>query len=820
MTKRTILVTSALPYANGSIHLGHLVEYIQTDIWVRFQKMRGHDCYYVCADDTHGTPIMLRAEKEGITPEQLIERMYEEHTRDFADFHIEFDNYYRTHSEETRQYAEDIYAKLKERGLIAVRTVEQFYDPVKEMFLPDRYIKGECPKCGAKDQYGDSCEVCGATYSPTDLKNPYSAVSGATPVRKESEHYFFKLGDCEKFLRDWTTGKLTPDEPPLQTEASNKMQEWFASGLNDWDISRDAPYFGFPIPGTDGQKFFYVWLDAPIGYMGSFKNLCDRLAENLPAPLPPCEKFPLVPPLDKGGLGGISTPAPAFDAFWKPGSDTKLYHFIGKDILYFHALFWPAMLEYSGYRTPTKIFAHGFLTVNGEKMSKSRGTFITARSYLDHIKNPEYLRYYYACKLNGTMEDVDLNLEDFVARVNSDLIGKYVNIASRTAGFITKLCDGRLSQEYPHHLDLVGTDMRPPAEPSFRRQIKDVVQEAMETNNLGGKTPSRYALDLLEAQPEEYRIFQPDDYDGTADWFYFNSEILYLRDIGKIIAQDFEERDYGKAIRRIQRHADRANQWLQINAPWDIAKTPGQEQRVQEICTAALNMFRLLTLYLRPILPTLAKRAEEFLNIPPLSWNDAENLLVAGHRINPYQHLVTRIDPKQIESLLAANQQSLKPMPESHSQTRHAEAQQHAVQAVGAVPSPQPSPSSSSAELRRSAIGGEGVIAPTISIDDFAKIDLRIARISNAEHVEGAEKLLKLTLDIGEENPRTVFAGIKSAYDPAALIGRMTVMVANLAPRKMKFGLSEGMVLAASGDKPGLFILSPDEGAEPGMKVK
>jgi methionyl-tRNA synthetase len=748
MTKRTILVTSALPYANGSIHLGHLVEYIQTDIWVRFQKMRypaseGHQIYYVCADDTHGTPIMLRAEKEGITPEQLIERMYEEHTRDFADFHIEFDNYYRTHSEETRELAEDIYHKLDATGLIDRRTVEQFYDPVKQMFLPDRFIKGECPKCGAKDQYGDSCEVCGATYSPTDLENPYSAVSGATPVRRESEHYFFKLGDCEAFLKEWTRSGT------LQEEAANKMDEWFKAGLNDWDISRDEPYFGFPIPGTDGKKFFYVWLDAPIGYMGSFKNLVESQR-------------------DPGGWASrrwasgrraSARWASTFDEYWKQGSQTELYHFIGKDILYFHALFWPAMLHFSGYRTPTKIFAHGFLTVNGEKMSKSRGTFITARSYLDHIKNPEYLRYYYAAKLNGTMEDVDLNLEDFVARVNSDLIGKYVNIASRCAGFITNRFGGKITS-----LDF-----------------------SEETQN-----KLLFGLIVHGRPPAE-------------------AEILKKCDIAFRVGHAYERRDYGHALRLIMSAADDVNNCIHQWAPWNIAKDPARADELQWMCSVALECFRRLTLMLKPVLPELAKQAEKFLNIGELEWprHHFDSRLLASDRINPYTPLLTRIDPKQIESLIAANQQSLKPMPESHSPARHAEAQQHETQPAIVTPSPQPSPQR-----------GEGVVTDTISIDDFAKIDLRIARIVNAEHVEGAEKLLKLTLDIGEEKPRTVFAGIKSAYDPATLIGRLTVMVANLAPRKMKFGLSEGMVLAASGDKPGLFILSPDAGAEPGMKVK
>ncbi|QXP86475.1 methionine--tRNA ligase [Methylococcus capsulatus] len=690
---RKILVTSALPYANGPIHLGHLVEYIQTDIWVRFQKMRGHDCRYVCADDTHGTPIMLRAEKEGISPEELIARVHGEHLRDFTGFHIEFDNYYSTHSEETRAHAADIYGRLKDRGLIESRAIEQYFDPVKEMFLPDRFIKGECPKCHAKDQYGDSCEVCGTTYSPTDLINPYSVVSGAAPVRRESVHYFFKLGECAEFLKDWTRSGA------LQTEAANKLNEWFEAGLSDWDISRDAPYFGFEIPDAPG-KYFYVWLDAPIGYMGSFQNLCDRL-----------------------GLD--------FAEYWKKDSEAELYHFIGKDILYFHALFWPAMLEHSGFRTPTRIFAHGFLTVNGEKMSKSRGTFITAQSYLEQGLNPEWLRYYYACKLNGTMEDIDLSLEDFVARVNSDLVGKYINIASRTAGFVTKFFDGRL----------------------------DVPMQLADGE----------ALDFL---------------------------IDRLRDSAEEISGYYDSRDYNKAIRKIMELADEVNIFVNEKKPWEIAKRDDSYSRgyLRVVCAITLNLFRLLTIYLKPILPRLAEAVEGFLKIPSLTWQDAQTLLPQGHTINDYQHLMTRIDPKQVDALVEANRQSLQAtagQPEPHSQVRHAEHQQHQVQPI----------------------------AETISIDDFAKVDLRIARIANAEHVEGADKLLKLTLDLGGET-RTVFAGIKSAYAPETLIGRLTVMVANLAPRKMKFGLSEGMVLAAGPGGGDIFLLSPDEGAQPGMKVK
>lgn len=685
---RKILVTSALPYANGSIHLGHLVEYIQTDIWVRFLKMQGHQVHYVCADDTHGTPIMLRAEAEGITPEALIDKVHAEHSQDFADFLVAFDNYYSTNSEENRELASQIYLALRANNKIAVKTIEQFYDPAKQMFLPDRFIKGECPKCHAKDQYGDSCEVCGATYNPTELINPYSAVSGATPVRKETEHYFFKLSECADFLREWTrTGSL-------QTEAANKMHEWLGDAgenkLSDWDISRDAPYFGFEIPDAPG-KYFYVWLDAPIGYMASFKNLCQKAGIN-------------------------------FEEYWQADSQTELYHFIGKDILYFHALFWPAMLQYAGYRKPNQIFAHGFLTVNGEKMSKSRGTFITARSYLQQIQNPEYLRYYYAAKLNGSMQDIDLNLDDFVARVNSDLVGKFINIASRTAGFIHKRFAGKLLSAAQHPV----------------------------------------VLSIAQAADE--------------------------------IAQSYEQRDYSRALREIMRLADEANAFVAEAEPWVVAKQEGADAalKLHQDCSAALEMFRLLTLYLKPALPKLSAQIEQFLNIPSMQWADIAQALPAGHEIQPYQHLITRIDPKQIEAMIQANTQSL------HSNTTPANAQ-----AAGTP-----------------ARANQDEAGNYIAIDDFAKVDLRIAKILNAEHVEGAEKLLKLTLDIGEAQPRQVFAGIKSAYDPSTLIGRLTVMVANLAPRKMKFGLSEGMVLAASDEQGGPYLLSPDSGARAGMKVK
>ncbi|MBI5428964.1 MAG: methionine--tRNA ligase [Nitrosomonadales bacterium] len=758
MSQRKILVTSALPYANGSIHLGHLVEYIQTDIWVRFQKMRGNTCHYVCADDTHGTPIMLRAEKEGITPEQLIARVWQEHYDDFKAFHVEFDHYGSTNSNETKEYSQAIYRKLRAENLIEVRSIEQYYDPVKNMFLPDRFIKGECPKCNAKDQYGDNCEVCGAAYAPTDLKNPYSAVSGAKPELRNSDHYFFKLSadTCQQFLREWTRSGA------LQPEAANKMQEWLgAEGenkLTDWDISRDAPYFGFEIPDAPG-KYFYVWLDAPVGYMGSFKQFCDR--ENR-------EGRPI-----------------NFDDYWlREGNEgdnpkTQLYHFIGKDILYFHALFWPAMLQHAGFRTPTKLFAHGFLTVNGEKMSKSRGTFITAESYLKQGLNPEYLRYYYAAKLNGTMEDIDLNLEDFVAKVNSDLIGKYINIASRCAGFISKRFDGKLGA--------ISDD-----DNKWLNKLRHLSDDTNLGVFDGEKEGTIDPVTIDEAAEQMATEIRAELRDGK----HVDSPL----DLHELIARWFEARNYGKAIRVIMKLCDTANEYIAIEKPWELAKQEGKEQRLLEVCTTGLNMFRLLSIYLKPVLPELARNIENFLNVSPFQWSDAQDLLPKKHVINSYEHLMTRLDPKLIEAMVSANQESLQPAPQVHSEQRHAAHQQHtANKEVGHA---------------------EKEFEQFIGIEDFAKIDLRIAKIVNAEHVEGAEKLLKLTLDIGEEKPRTVFAGIKSAYDPEKLKGRMTVMVANLAPRKMKFGMSEGMVLAASGDAPGLFILSPDSGAQPGMRVK
>ena len=692
MTARRILVTSALPYANGQIHIGHLVEYIQTDIWVRFQRMMGNEVYYVGADDTHGTPVMLRAEKEGISPKQLIDRVWTEHKRDFDSFLVSFDNYYSTDADENRQLCEKIYLALKAEDLIAEREVEQFYDPVKNMFLPDRFIKGECPKCGAKDQYGDSCEVCGTTYVPTDLKNPYSVVSGATPVRKSSTHFFFKLSDarCESFLREWVADLAQP-------EAANKMQEWLggegeASTLSDWDISRDAPYFGFEIPGAPG-KYFYVWLDAPIGYYASFKNLAEKK--------------------------GID-----FDAWVGPHSTAEQYHFIGKDILYFHTLFWPAMLRFSGYRTPTNVFAHGFLTVDGAKMSKSRGTFITAQSYIDTGMNPEWLRYYFAAKLNASMEDLDLNLDDFVARVNSDLIGKYVNIASRAAGFLVKRFDGK-------------------------------VNEAALGNPL--------LVQLRQAAPQ--------------------------------LAAFYEGREYSKALRLVMELTDAVNGFVDANKPWELAKDEAKRDALHAACSVSLEAFRLLTIYLKPVVPAMAAGVERFLNIEPLDWRAIDKQLSADRPVQPYAHLMTRVDTKQIEALVAANRDSL--------------------QATAAP--------AGEAQGAQGAPAGIEPIGDTITIDDFAKIDLRVAKIVACEKVEGSSKLLQLTLDVGEGKTRNVFSGIQSAYTPEQLVGKLTVVVANLAPRKMKFGMSEGMVLAASAAdekaNPGLYILEPHSGAVPGMRI-
>ncbi|HTN94504.1 MAG TPA: methionine--tRNA ligase, partial [Gallionella sp.] len=663
-----------------------------------------------------------------------------------------------------RELCEKIYLALKAEDLIDARDVEQFYDPVKNMFLPDRFIKGECPKCGAKEQYGDNCEVCGAAYAPTDLKNPYSAVSGAKPELRNSDHYFFKLSadTCQQFLREWTRSGT------LQPEAANKMQEWLGvegeNKLTDWDISRDAPYFGFEIPNAPG-KYFYVWLDAPVGYMGSFKQLCDRTGINFDEYwLPPSQPESGMDARRQGGgdagipVGRLGAADAANNADVPSVAATELYHFIGKDILYFHALFWPAMLQHAGFRTPTKLFAHGFLTVNGEKMSKSRGTFITASSYVEHVKNTEYLRYYYASKLNGSMEDIDLNLDDFVSKVNSDLIGKYVNIASRCAGFISKRFGGKLFDlsKPVHYSTSDGKDAI--LDPNLIRPYFIAEATSSSGNNFTG----------FESSPSA-------------------------------IAYAYENRDYGRALRSIMALADLANSFTDQFKPWELAKEVSQTELLHAVCSHLIEIFRLLTIYLKPVLPKLASDVEAFLNLKrPLSWQDINTQLPANHQINEYAHLMTRLDPKAIESMVDANTESLQPAAESRQ--RHAEHQQHtAAKEVENV---------------------EKDFEAFIGIDDFMKVDLRVAKIVNAEHVEGADKLLKLTLDIGEEKPRTVFAGIKSAYDPEKLKGRLTVMVANLAPRKMKFGLSEGMVLAASGDTPGLFILSPDEGAKPGMRVK
>ena len=682
---RKILVTSALPYANGSIHLGHMVEHIQTDVWVRFQKLRGHECYYCCADDTHGTPVMLAAQKQGIAPEDMIAKVREEHLADFTGFNIGYDNYYSTHSPENKQFSQDIYRALKANGKIESRVIEQLFDPEKQMFLPDRFVKGECPKCHAQDQYGDNCEVCGTTYSPTELINPYSAVSGAKPELRESEHFFFKLGECADFLKAWTSGNNPHDgKPHLQPEALNKMKEWLGEGeettLSDWDISRDAPYFGFEIPDAPG-KYFYVWLDAPVGYMASFKNLCDRI--------------------------GID-----FDEYFKADSQTEMYHFIGKDILYFHALFWPAMLHFSGHRAPTGVYAHGFLTVDGQKMSKSRGTFITAKSYLEQGLNPEWMRYYIAAKLNSKIEDIDLNLQDFISRVNSDLVGKYVNIAARASGFIAKRFEGRL---------------------------KDVADSEL--------------LAKLTAQSEA-------------------------------IAECYESREYAKALRDIMALADAVNEYVDANKPWELAKQEGQDERLHEVCSELINAFTMLTAYLAPVLPQTAANAARFLNLDAITWANTRETL-GEHAINKYEHLMQRVEQKQVDDLIEANKQSI---------------------AAAAAPAAEESKYEK--------------VAEQASFDDFMKIDMRVAKVLNCEAVEGSTKLLKFDLDFGFEK-RIIFSGIAASYpNPAELNGRMVIAVANFAPRKMaKFGVSEGMILSAATAEGKLKLLDVDAGAQPGDKV-
>lgn len=682
---RKILVTSALPYANGSIHLGHMVEHIQTDVWVRFQKLRGHECHYCCADDTHGTPVMLAAQKQGIAPEDMIAKVREEHLADFTGFFIGYDNYYSTHSPENKQFSQDIYRALKAGGKIESRVIEQLFDPEKQMFLPDRFVKGECPKCHAQDQYGDNCEVCGTTYSPTELINPYSAVSGVKPELRESEHFFFKLGECADFLKAWTSGNNPHDgKPHLQPEALNKMKEWLGEGeettLSDWDISRDAPYFGFEIPDAPG-KYFYVWLDAPVGYMASFKKLCGRI--------------------------GID-----FDEYFKAGSQTEMYHFIGKDILYFHALFWPAMLHFSGHRAPTGVYAHGFLTVDGQKMSKSRGTFITAKSYLEQGLNPEWMRYYIAAKLNSKIEDIDLNLQDFISRVNSDLVGKYVNIAARASGFIAKRFEGKL---------------------------KDVSDSAL--------------LAKLTAQSEA-------------------------------IAECYENREYAKALRDIMALADAVNEYVDANKPWELAKQEGQDERLHEVCSELINAFTILTAYLAPVLPQTAANAARFLNLDAITWANTRETL-GGHAINKYEHLMQRVEQKQVDDLIEANKQSI---------------------AAAAAPAAEE--------------GKYEKVTEQASFDDFMKIDMRVAKVLNCEAVEGSTKLLKFDLDFGFEK-RIIFSGIAASYpNPAELNGRMVIAVANFAPRKMaKFGVSEGMILSAATSEGKLKLLDVDAGAQPGDKV-
>ncbi len=670
-----MLVTCALPYANGSIHLGHMLEHIQADIWVRYQRMRGHQVHFVCADDAHGTPIMLKAQQLGITPEEMIAAVSQEHQADFAGFNISFDNYHSTHSDENRELAGLIYGRLQAGGKIKSRTISQLFDPEKSMFLPDRFVKGTCPKCKSPEQYGDNCDSCGATYSPTELIDPKSAVSGATPVMKDSEHFFFDLPQFETWLADWVRGSGA-----IQEEMANKMQEWFESGLQQWDITRDAPYFGFEIPGAPG-KYFYVWLDAPIGYMASFKNLCNK-------------------------RGDID-----FDSYWKADSEAELYHFIGKDIAYFHCLFWPSMLEGAGFRKPTKVNVHGYVTVNGAKMSKSKGTFIKASTYLNHL-DPECLRYYYAAKLNSRIDDLDLNLEDFVQRVNADVVNKLVNLASRNAGFIAKRFDGKLAATC--------------------------------------------------AEPELYAEFA---------------------NARTVIAEAYESREFSRAIREIMALADKANRYVDDKAPWVIAKQEGADAELQAVCSVGINLFRVLMAYLKPVMPLLAERAEAFL-AETLSWDGIATPLV-DHTVAPFKALFSRIEPAKIDAMIEASKEDL--------------AKEQAPKATGPLV--------------------DDPISETIAYDDFAKVDLRVALITKAEAVPEADKLLKLQLDIGGET-RQVFAGIKSAYNPEDLEGKLTVMVANLAPRKMRFGMSEGMVLAAGPGGKDLWILEPQEGAQPGMRVK
>ncbi|MFW5910211.1 MAG: methionine--tRNA ligase [Thiohalospira sp.] len=696
---RRILVTSALPYANGSIHLGHLVEYVQTDIWVRYQRLRGHECCYVCADDAHGTPIMLRAQSEGIAPEALIERVGEEHRRDLADFHVAFDNYHSTHSVENRRLVETIYQRLEAAGHIDRRTIRQAYDPEAGMFLPDRYVKGTCPRCHTEDQYGDACEACGATYQPTELLNPVSAVSGAAPEERDSEHYFFRLQDFEGFLREWMAATDTTGRPRVQPAIAHKLGEWLEEGLRDWDISRDAPYFGFEIPDAP-SKYFYVWVDAPIGYMASFLNLTERRE------------------LD-------------FDAWWGAESETELYHFIGKDIAYFHTLFWPALLRGAGYRVPSAVFCHGFLTVNGAKMSKSRGTFLNARTYLDHL-DPDYLRYYLAAKLDAGIDDLDLNTDDFIARVNSDLVGKVVNLASRSAGFINKRFGGELWWEAER----------------FEGATADSLAER-------------------ERLAERWQAVHA-DFAGA--------------ERRAAIAELYENREYSRLMRELMELADEANRLFDELQPWVVAREAGREPELQAISAMVLDAFRVIMTYLKPVVPGLAHRSETFLG-RELTWDDLANPLDGA--INRFKPLLTRIDESHVDAMLEASRQE----------------------------------NSTMTETAPTGPLAEEPIADEIAFEDFVGIDLRVARIERAEQVEGADKLLRLQLDLGGES-RQVFAGIKAAYDPGDLEGRLTVMVANLPARKMRFGVSEGMVLAASGGGEGPFLMAPDSGAQPGMRIK
>ncbi|MGH8693934.1 MAG: methionine--tRNA ligase [Burkholderiales bacterium] len=697
---RRLFVTTALPYANGPFHIGHIMEYIQADIWVRFQRMQGNEVHFVGADDAHGAPIMLAAEKAGKSPADFIAEIESGRKRYLDGFHLAYDNWHSTHSEENTELSQGIFRALNRKGLIDRKPVEQFYDPVKGMFLADRYVKGECPNCGAKDQYGDACENCSSVYAPTALKNPYSTLSGAQPLLKSSEHFFFKLSDprCKDFLRKWIH-----EHGRLQSQVVNKAKEWLEGeddkALGDWDISRDPPYFGIRVPDIAEEKYLYVWLDAPIGYLASLKNYCA-----------------------KKGLD--------FDEFVKPGSSTEMIHFIGKDIIYFHTLFWPAMLEYSGYKVPDHVYVHGFIGVSGEKMSKSRGTGIDPLRYLELGMNPEWLRYYIAAKLNANVEDLDFNPDDFVARVNSDLIGKYVNIASRAAGFLTKNFSGEI---------------------------------------------------VLPTSLHEY----------GAEKFGIDSDSLIasFRDKAEAIAECYETREFGKALREVMALADQANQYVDEMKPWDLAKDPANRTKLHTVCSVSLNLFRILTIYLKPVMPKLASDVESFLNVPGLAWSDVGSLLT-HHRIKPYQHLLTRVEEKQLDALL-----DIQPAARAaRSPQTHAGHQQHAA-------------------IKEQAVSDE------ITIDDFNKIDLRVAKIIKAEQVEGADRLLKLTLDLGGAT-RTVFAGIKSAYDPAKLEGQLVAAVVNLAPRKMKFGVSEGMVLAASGEGPGIYLIGPDSGAQPGMRIK